>query len=100
MTLAGRSVEIVYTGLREGEKLHEELFGTDEVDRRPIHPLVSHVDVPSADPEYMAERGAAVGAAAAMRELGVAATIPSERVGQSAADMAAGRDSVVRWQPV
>lgn len=100
MTLAGRSVEIVYTGLREGEKLHEELFGAGEVDRRPIHPLISHVDVPSANPEYMAERGAAVGAEAAMRELGVAATIPSERVGRSAADMTAGRDSVVRWQPV
>jgi FlaA1/EpsC-like NDP-sugar epimerase len=40
-------VEIVYTGLRAGEKLHEELFGTGEVsDYRPSHPLVSHVGVP------------------------------------------------------
>jgi FlaA1/EpsC-like NDP-sugar epimerase len=40
-------IEIVYTGLREGEKLHEDLFGPDEPqDRRPKHPLVSHVDVP------------------------------------------------------
>lgn len=40
-------VEIVYTGLRAGEKLHEELFGSGEVsDYRPSHPLVSHVTVP------------------------------------------------------
>jgi FlaA1/EpsC-like NDP-sugar epimerase len=40
-------VEIVYTGLRAGEKMHEELFGSDEVnDYRPVHPLVSHVEVP------------------------------------------------------
>jgi FlaA1/EpsC-like NDP-sugar epimerase len=41
------SVGIVYTGLRPGEKLHEALFGTNELDLRPEHPLVSHVDVPS-----------------------------------------------------
>jgi FlaA1/EpsC-like NDP-sugar epimerase len=40
-------VEIVYTGLRAGEKLHEELFGPGEIrDYRPSHPLVSHVSVP------------------------------------------------------
>ncbi|BBG04084.1 MULTISPECIES: nucleoside-diphosphate sugar epimerase/dehydratase [Pseudonocardia] len=44
--LAGRSVQIVYTGLRDGEKLHEELFGDDEQDVRPVHPAVSHVPVP------------------------------------------------------
>lgn len=44
--LAGTPVEIVYTGLRDGEKLHEELFGHGEGDLRPIHPLISHVLVP------------------------------------------------------
>lgn len=43
---ADRPIEIVYTGLREGEKLHEVLFGPDEVGARPIHPRISHVDVP------------------------------------------------------
>jgi FlaA1/EpsC-like NDP-sugar epimerase len=36
---------IVHTGLRPGEKLHEVLFGSTESDVRPIHPLISHVDV-------------------------------------------------------
>ena len=43
---SGAPVEIVYTGLREGEKLHERLLASHEVDRRPAHPLVSHVAVP------------------------------------------------------
>ncbi|MGZ4718603.1 MAG: polysaccharide biosynthesis protein [Acidimicrobiales bacterium] len=43
---APRPVEIVYTGLRPGEKLHEVLLGADEADDRPAHPLISHVRVP------------------------------------------------------
>lgn len=39
-------IEIVYTGLRPGEKLDEDLFGDGEVDQRPVHPLISHVCVP------------------------------------------------------
>jgi FlaA1/EpsC-like NDP-sugar epimerase len=49
--LAPKPVEIVYTGLRPGEKRHEELFGLGEVDRRPSHPLIAHVEVPPLDPE-------------------------------------------------
>jgi FlaA1/EpsC-like NDP-sugar epimerase len=52
MEIAGRNVDVVYTGLRDGEKLHEELFGVGEVDDRPIHPLISHVAVPAVDPTY------------------------------------------------
>jgi FlaA1/EpsC-like NDP-sugar epimerase len=43
-------VSIEFTGLRFGEKLHEVLWGVDEEDARPIHPLVSHVQVPPLDP--------------------------------------------------
>ncbi len=42
-------VEVVFTTLRHGEKVHEVLFAADERDRRPIHPLISHVDVPRLD---------------------------------------------------
>jgi FlaA1/EpsC-like NDP-sugar epimerase len=41
-----RPIKIVYTGLRPGEKCHEVLLGTGEVDVRPAHPLISHVPVP------------------------------------------------------
>jgi FlaA1/EpsC-like NDP-sugar epimerase len=39
-------IEITYTGLKPGEKLHENLFGAGEVDLRPFHPLVSHIQAP------------------------------------------------------
>lgn len=45
--LSGRAVDIVYTGLRPGEKLEEECFADGEIDRRPQHPMISHVRVPS-----------------------------------------------------
>ena len=49
----GRPVDIVYTGLRSGEKLHEDLFGVGERDVRPLHPLISHVTVPPLDPDLV-----------------------------------------------
>jgi FlaA1/EpsC-like NDP-sugar epimerase len=50
---SGRQVEIVFTGLREGEKLHEELFGATEHDDRPFHPKVTHTVVPPLDPDAL-----------------------------------------------
>ncbi|WP_456599848.1 polysaccharide biosynthesis protein [Blastococcus sp. SYSU DS0616] len=49
IAMDGRPIEIRYTGLRPGEKLHEELFGREEVDSRPVHPLISHVAVPAVE---------------------------------------------------
>ena len=40
-----KPIEIVFTGLRTGEKLHEVLFSDIEAGARPIHPLVMHVSV-------------------------------------------------------
>src|SRR5581483_3541811 len=45
-----RSVKVVFTGLRPGEKLHEVLHSPDEPDERPIHPLISHVGVEPLSP--------------------------------------------------
>jgi len=45
--LSNRQIEIEYTGLREGEKLSEELFSKGEDAIRSDHPLVSHVSVPA-----------------------------------------------------
>ena len=39
-------LEIVYTGLRPGEKLHEDLVAPSEAASTPFHPLISHVPVP------------------------------------------------------
>ncbi|HNN48605.1 MAG TPA: polysaccharide biosynthesis protein, partial [Marmoricola sp.] len=44
--LSGQPIKIVHTGLRDGEKMDEELFGEGEVDIRPVHPLISHAKVP------------------------------------------------------
>lgn len=43
---ADRRIEIVYTGLRPGEKLHEVLCGDGEDPRPSAHPLIAVVDVP------------------------------------------------------
>lgn len=43
---SGRPIEIVYTGLRGGEKLHEVLFDRSENDHRPLQPSIAHVSMP------------------------------------------------------
>jgi FlaA1/EpsC-like NDP-sugar epimerase len=47
---APRPVQIVFTGLRPGEKMHEDLLAPGEADHRPVHPLISHVKVPPVKP--------------------------------------------------
>jgi FlaA1/EpsC-like NDP-sugar epimerase len=53
IAMSGKEVDMVFTGLREGEKLHEELLGVGETDDRPLHPMVSHVTVPPMRPELI-----------------------------------------------
>jgi FlaA1/EpsC-like NDP-sugar epimerase len=42
--LAPVPIDIEYSSLHPGEKMHEELFGADETDRRPLHPEVRFLD--------------------------------------------------------
>lgn len=49
ISMEGAAIDIQFTGLRPGEKLHEDLFGTGERDDRPLHPMISHVPVPVLD---------------------------------------------------
>lgn len=48
-------IEIVYTGLRPGEKMHEVLFSDDEVAHDSGHELIKAVEVPPLAPEAVAE---------------------------------------------
>jgi FlaA1/EpsC-like NDP-sugar epimerase len=58
---APKPVTIEYTGLRPGEKLHESLFGADEVARPSGHPSISRVDVPPVEFAEVAEATIGVG---------------------------------------
>lgn len=41
-----RDIDVVFTGLRPGEKLHERLVGSDEVVHRSRHPLILQTTAP------------------------------------------------------
>ncbi|MEU5852291.1 polysaccharide biosynthesis protein [Saccharopolyspora shandongensis] len=68
MSMAGRPTPIVYTGLRPGEKLHEELFGPGEFDERPLHPAISHVAVPPLEATQLEALALLKGEVAAMSQ--------------------------------
>jgi FlaA1/EpsC-like NDP-sugar epimerase len=53
VAVAAHPVDIVFTGLRPGEKLVEDLLGQGEVDDRPHHPLIRHTRVTQLLPEQL-----------------------------------------------
>jgi FlaA1/EpsC-like NDP-sugar epimerase len=80
MAIAGHPAQIVYTGLRAGEKMHEELFADGEDrDHRPWHPAISHVTVPPLHPSELHATARAIGPAAALHALSATAGIPQPR---------------------
>ncbi len=50
VAMSAAETEIVYTSLRPGEKLIEDLLGHGEEDTRPCHPLITQVPVPPLAP--------------------------------------------------
>src|SRR5699024_9345826 len=48
-----KDIEIHFTGLRNGEKMHEVLFSDAEAGEPSDHPLISEVTVPALDPELV-----------------------------------------------
>jgi FlaA1/EpsC-like NDP-sugar epimerase len=82
MAIAGRPTPIVYTGLRPGEKMHEELFADGENrNHRPLHPAISHVTVPPLHHHELHTTAHAIGPTAALHHLATTATIPQPRGG-------------------
>src|SRR5690606_32098324 len=55
--MSGKDIAIVYTGLRPGEKLHEELFGDSEHDERPFHTKISHTFTGVIAPDHLDKAG-------------------------------------------
>ena len=47
---SGKDVEVVFTGLRSGEKMHEVLLSHEERGVRRAHPMITHVKVPAISP--------------------------------------------------
>ncbi|GAA3842136.1 nucleoside-diphosphate sugar epimerase/dehydratase [Brevibacterium ammoniilyticum] len=60
MTLAGRTCAISYTGLRDGEKLHEELFTPGEDAERVPSDRAWRIRVPAMEPDLLADPDATV----------------------------------------
>ncbi|MDR2997025.1 MAG: polysaccharide biosynthesis protein, partial [Microbacterium sp.] len=57
ISMSGKKIEIVFTGLRHGEKLHEELVGDRESLERPFHPSISHTHADTISPERLDKDG-------------------------------------------
>lgn len=57
ISMSGKDIDIVFTGLRHGEKMHEELIGQNETDQRPLHPKISHARVGGISPERLDKSG-------------------------------------------
>jgi len=45
--MSHKHIEITFTGLRAGEKLHEDLFGSEELHKQTQHQLITRVSVPA-----------------------------------------------------
>jgi FlaA1/EpsC-like NDP-sugar epimerase len=74
---SGKNIEIVYTGLRHGEKLHEVLFGDAEVAARSAHPLINAVQVDAIAPRDVEMRLAELGMSVDLRSSTKTVVLPA-----------------------
>ena len=59
----GRDIEIVYSGIRPGEKLHEELWGEHETVSPTKHPKIRKLTCPAIDAKWLDSRAGGAGQA-------------------------------------
>lgn len=55
IAMSGKDIDIIFTGLREGEKLHEDLIGASERGESPFHPKIFHAAVSPLDLDGLEE---------------------------------------------
>jgi FlaA1/EpsC-like NDP-sugar epimerase len=56
ISLSGASdIDIVFTGLRPGEKLHESLFGEEEEPAATSHAMIRSIRIPGLDPAHLTD---------------------------------------------
>ncbi len=77
IAMSGKDVAIVFTGLRPGEKLHEELVGDRETLERPFHPKIAHSRADAISPERLDKAG---------WEARIVAARPGTQTAESASD--------------
>lgn len=53
VAMSGRDIKIEFTGLRTGEKLHEDLTSSHETAERPFHKLIAHAKVKAVSPSVL-----------------------------------------------
>jgi FlaA1/EpsC-like NDP-sugar epimerase len=70
--------QVVYTGLRAGEKLHEELFSTDEVPQATSHQLITSCAVPPIPVDLVRSMSTTAASEVAKTQLAALATTSSE----------------------
>jgi FlaA1/EpsC-like NDP-sugar epimerase len=63
-----RDIEIVYSGIRPGAKLHEELWGDHETVSPTEHPKIRKLTCPAIDPKWLDDELAALAKLVAARD--------------------------------
>lgn len=53
IAISGKKLDVRFTGLRDGEKLHEDLHSDYEVELAPLHPKISHAPVDGLSPTQL-----------------------------------------------